>query len=329
MSNEDPRSELPPVPSDFLPQPDGPPPNLETALQPSAEESKPRVWTVLVTLLVVTVVYLGVSTVFLILTMVLFAGKSGPSAKDQTIDQLLDAVFTQPASIFLLLVPGQLAILAITICATVLSPSPFVARLSLNRPTWPWWTTVAAVLAAPFFSFLWSLVLSGFFESSEYLEKMATMFRSTADGFGIVPTLLCIAALPAFSEEWLFRGYVQTRLAQRWRPWVAILVSSLLFAAFHMEPIHVIAVFPIGLWFGYISWRCASILPAMLAHAYNNALSLIGVIYDQSEALDATMSSISNQLTVFLGLPALVVFLGYLAVSRTPSSEIVSVEGEP
>lgn len=328
MSTEDPRSGLPPVPSDFLPQPDGPPPNLETALQESAEESKPRVWTVLVTLLVVTVVYLGVSIVFLILAMVLFADKAEPTANNQSLDALFDTVFAHPASILLLLVPGQLAILAITICATVLSPSPFAARLSLNRPTWPWWTTVAAVLAAPFCSFLWSIVVSGLFDSSAYLEKMAMMFRTTADGFGIIPTLLCIAALPAFSEEWLFRGYVQTRLTQRWRPWLAILVSSFLFAAFHMEPIHVIAVFPIGLWFGYISWRCASIIPAMLAHAYNNALSLIGVIYDRSEAMDTTMSSVANQLTVFLGLPALMIFLGYLAATRTRGPDVAPHEQE-
>ncbi len=328
MSIEDSHSDLHPMTADLPSQP-GTSHNGEPAPQSSAGESKPRVWTVLVTLLVVTAVYLGVSTVSLILAMVLFAGKSGPAAKGQTIDQLFDAVFTQPASIFFLLVPGQLAILAITVCATVLSPSRFVARLSLNRPTWPWWTTVAAVLAAPFCSFLWSLVLSGFFESSEYLEKMATMFQATAEGFGIVPTLLCIAALPAVSEEWLFRGYVQTRLAQRWRPWLAILVSSLLFAAFHVEPVHVIAVFPIGLWFGYISWRSASILPAMLAHAYNNALSLIGVIYDRSEALDATMSSIANQLTVFLGLPSLLVFFVYLAATRSRGPEIAASGLEP
>ena len=136
------------------------------------------------------------------------------------------------------------------------------------------------------------------------------------DGFGIGVSLLCFAALPAFSEEWLFRGYVQTRLAQRWSPWLAILVSSLLFAVFHGDPVHVIFVFPIGLWLGYISWRSGSIIPAMLAHAYNNSLSLIGAVYDQADALDTGMAAFSDQLIVFLGLPGLLVFIGYRIASR-------------
>jgi hypothetical protein len=161
------------------------------------------------------------------------------------------------------------------------------------------------------------MVISNFVEPNAFLEKMESMFQSTTENFGFGVTLLCIAVVPAFSEEWLFRGYVQTRLAQRWSPWLAILVSSLLFAVFHLDPVHVLAVFPMGLWLGFISWRCGSIIPAMIAHTYNNSLSLIGVVYDQTDSLDATMSSFANQTTVYLGVPALLVFIGYLIACRS------------
>jgi membrane protease YdiL (CAAX protease family) len=285
----------------------------------STLEPKPRLWTVFLTTLTATLSYLGISLASLFIAVVVVAALSAQDSTKRAPDETLNLIFSHPASIFYLLIPGHVALLGIAIFAAVLSPTPFAARLSLNRPAWPWWATVAAVLTAPFFSFLWSMVISNFVEPNAYLEIMETMFRSTTENFGFGATLLCIAVMPAFSEEWLFRGYVQTRLAQRWTPWLAILVSSILFAVFHLDPVHVLAVFPMGLWLGFISWRCGSIIPAMLAHTYNNALSLIGVVYDQSDSLDASLSSFANQATVFLGVPGLLVIFSYLITSRSPS----------
>jgi len=283
----------------------------------STQDSKPRLWTVFLTTLSATLCYLGISLASLVIAVIVVAAMSGGDPSKRSSDEMMNLVFAHPASIFYLLIPGQVALLGIAIFAAILSPTPFAARLSLNRPTWPWWATVAAVLTAPFLSFLWSMVISNFVEPNSFLEQMEGMFRSTTANFGFGVTLLCVAVMPAFSEEWLFRGYVQTRLAQRWSPWLAILVSSLLFAVFHLDPVHVLAVFPMGLWLGFISWRCGSIIPAMIAHTYNNSLSLVGVVYDQTDSLDATMSSFANQATVYLGVPALLVIFSYLIVSRS------------
>jgi hypothetical protein len=283
----------------------------------STQEPKPRLWTVFLTTLSATLCYLGISLASLVIAIIVVAAMSGGDPSKRSSDEMMNLVFAHPASIFYLLIPGHIALLGIAIFAAILSPTPFAARLSLNRPTWPWWATVAAVLTAPFLSFLWSMVISNFVEPNAFLEKMESMFQSTTENFGFGVTLLCIAVVPAFSEEWLFRGYVQTRLAQRWSPWLAILVSSLLFAVFHLDPVHVLAVFPMGLWLGFISWRCGSIIPAMIAHTYNNSLSLVGVVYDQTDSLDATMSSFANQVTVYLGVPALLVIFSYLIVSRS------------
>ena len=284
-------------------------------------ESKPRLWTVFVTTLCAALLYLGVALASgFIIGILNSATMSGEDLSKLSLDEVVKLVsayvFAHPALVFFLLIPGPIALLGITVFAAIRSPVPFVSRLSLTRPSWPWWVTVAAVLAAPFVSFLWSILRSGFVDSNQFMEMFVKMSRSMTDGFGIGVSLLCFAALPAFSEEWLFRGYVQTRLAQRWSPWLAILVSSLLFAVFHGDPVHVISVFPIGLWLGYISWRSGSIIPAMLAHAYNNSLALIGAVYDQTDALDIGMASFSDQLVVFLGLPGLLVFIGYRIASR-------------
>jgi len=56
---------------------------------------------------------------------------------------------------------------------------------------------------------------------------------TTVDPFMIVLFLLAFV-LQGMGEEALFRGYLMTSLARRNNPWVAIIVSSLMFAAFHV-----------------------------------------------------------------------------------------------
>ena len=45
-----------------------------------------------------------------------------------------------------------------------------------------------------------------------------------------------------------------------------------------MDFVHVIAVFPLGLFLGIIAWRSGSIFPAMLGHFVNNVISVVAVV---------------------------------------------------
>jgi membrane protease YdiL (CAAX protease family) len=288
-------------------------PRSETQI--SAKASKPRIWSIVLTTLAATLTYAAISVITVFVGIAILTA-SGKNINFASAEELTNALMSLPSPVLLLIVPPHLGLLAIVILAAILSPSPFTKRLTLNRPTWPWWVTIAAVLAAPFCSFLWSIVVNSLFESNAHMEQMSEMFQATSEGMGILVALLCIAALPSFSEEWLFRGYIQSRLTQRWSPWIGILISSVLFAAFHMDPLHVIAVLPLGIWLGFISYRCASIIPAMLAHAYNNTISLISVVYEQADALDTSTSSFTNQLIIFLGVPSLLIFIAYLVATH-------------
>lgn len=288
-------------------------PTSET--QSAVKVSKPRIWSVVLTMVLASLVYVAISVIVVAIGIVIL-NISGKNVSMNSSEEMMESLITLfPSPVLFLIVPPHLGILGVVILAAVLSPSPFTQRLALTRPNWPWWVTIATVLVAPFFSFLWSIVINSMFDSNAYMEQMSEMFQTSSEGMGFAITLLCIAVMPAFSEEWLFRGYIQSRLTQRWRPWLAVLVSSILFAGFHMEPLHVIAVLPLGIWLGFISYRCASIIPAMLAHAYNNTLSLISVVYEQSDALDTSTSSLTNQLIIYLGIPSLLIFIAYLVVT--------------
>lgn len=78
------------------------------------------------------------------------------------------------------------------------------------------------------------------------------------------------------SEEIFFRGYIQTRLATRWRSWSAIVVTAALFGAMHFDLIHTPFALLAGLCLGWLAERSGSILPSMLAHCVNNLVSVVG-----------------------------------------------------
>ncbi len=52
-------------------------------------------------------------------------------------------------------------------------------------------------------------------------------------------------------------------------------VSSLVFAAAHLEPTHILLVLPLGLLFGWLRWRTGSLLPSMVAHIVNNSFAVL------------------------------------------------------
>ena len=64
---------------------------------------------------------------------------------------------------------------------------------------------------------------------------------------------------------------MSSELLERWRPWTAIMVTSVIFAAVHLMPHAILAAFPLGLWFGVIAWRTGSIGPSIACHFFVNS----------------------------------------------------------
>jgi membrane protease YdiL (CAAX protease family) len=89
----------------------------------------------------------------------------------------------------------------------------------------------------------------------------------------LVAAVAVVVAPPC--EEIAFRGYVQTTLALRRRPAVAIGGSAALFAAMHLDPVRFPALLVLGAVFGWLTWRAGSIWPSVAAHATNNAITSV------------------------------------------------------
>lgn len=88
---------------------------------------------------------------------------------------------------------------------------------------------------------------------------------------GMYALLALVMALgPGVTEELAFRGFILAGLRSRLGPGAAVLVTALLFALLHVDPLHMVLAFPPGLFLGYLVIRTGSLYPAIVAHAMNN-----------------------------------------------------------
>jgi membrane protease YdiL (CAAX protease family) len=90
----------------------------------------------------------------------------------------------------------------------------------------------------------------------------------------LAPSLVVIAGLAPLVEELVFRGLLYGWVAGRWGTVAAWIVSSLAFAAAHVEPAHIILVLPLALWFGWLRRRTDSLWPSLVAHMVNNGFAV-------------------------------------------------------
>jgi membrane protease YdiL (CAAX protease family) len=205
--------------------------------------------------------------------------------------------------LILLVLPSQIMFFLVPVAAASLSRQPFLARLGLERGSAPFWVWALFVAGTPTVGVLSSLLLSSIAEEmSEQIKLMEEMIRAHNRDF-FPGLLVLVAVLPGVVEELMFRGYVQSRLIQRWHPVAAILVSAILFSAAHLDPLHALGVLPLGLWLGLIAWRTGSVLPAIACHVANNAAAVCMSKYGTDAPLpkdDVTLGILAISVPAFL-----------------------------
>ena len=101
-------------------------------------------------------------------------------------------------------------------------------------------------------------------------DSLLSLYENMTTGWAVV-FIITIGVLPGIGEELFFRGFFQRRMLQRYRPWVAIGVTSVVFGLFHITPHGIALATIIGVWLGVIAWRTNSIWPSACCHAFINS----------------------------------------------------------
>ena len=157
--------------------------------------------------------------------------------------------------------------------------------------------------------------LAGLGERSAMATIRSVLQRAAgADLFGAV---LVIGVLAGTAEEIFFRGYMQTRLRQRWPAPRAIAATSVCFSILHVDPsgIHVVLAFALSVYLGFVAELTGSALPAIVCHVVNN------VVYTLQTALGGTITDPRTNVLLAIGCGALfVAVISWLRTARPPAT---------
>lgn len=119
---------------------------------------------------------------------------------------------------------------------------------------------------------IWAAQEHGFGESSEALGAVLGADRTP---LALVLTFIAGAVLAPIGEELLFRGILLPQLAQMMRPWLAIVVSALLFGALHeAHGIARIGPMVIGVILGWARLRSGTLWTPIAIHMIVNTTAL-------------------------------------------------------
>jgi len=113
--------------------------------------------------------------------------------------------------------------------------------------------------------------------------------------------ILTMVILPAVTEELLIRGVVLSEYEQ-YGTARAVILSALIFALFHANPMHFFSLLVAGICYGLLTLLFDSVWPALIAHLFNNGTALL-LYYNKnyvSYILEDTIFLIILLVAVFL-----------------------------
>ncbi len=134
----------------------------------------------------------------------------------------------------------------------------------------------------------------------DHLVQERTQFFDEVPRLSIAP-IIVFSLFVGLHEEVLFRGLILARLRAVCRStWLAVIISSLIFGAFHagQGPIGVVQTSTVGLILACVATLTRSVWPALLTHALFDTIGLVGIpflqehlpkLLDQATSMPATM----------------------------------------
>ncbi len=143
------------------------------------------------------------------------------------------------------------------------------------------------------------------------------MLDSLVQSAPLILILPLLSILPGVSEELLFRGAFQRSISNAA---LAIPLSALLFAAYHLDPHHVVAVVPLGLYLASLAHLTQSTAVTIVAHVGNNAVAVAaGVWLGSGEGALPSPMSAADIAAIPLGwiVAAIAMYVVWWSVRRT------------
>ena len=137
------------------------------------------------------------------------------------------------------------------------------------------------------------------YKQMQLMEDKATeltnFFLSMNSIWELLFNLFLIALIPSIGEELFFRGIIQKKLGNILKsPHVAVILTSFIFSAIHMQFFGFLPRFALGVILGYLFFYSRNLCTSILAHFINNAMGVLLMYSSFSENLNADITNLEN-----------------------------------
>lgn len=110
--------------------------------------------------------------------------------------------------------------------------------------------------------------------------KLTLVFFQDKSTIGLIVNLLVMGLVAALSEELFFRGLLQQMLVKnRVNAHVAIILTAVLFSAFHLQFFGFLPRLFLGIILGYLYHITQNLWVSITAHFFNNAFAVVAAHY--------------------------------------------------
>jgi membrane protease YdiL (CAAX protease family) len=172
-----------------------------------------------------------------------------------------------------LLIHSGIIIISIACTALVIKSRNLIAIfnvLNFKKSIWRYYLIAVVFAVVIWFADFW---LQHFYFLDDG-RKDGLALQAEIKQFGILSIVASSCLLAPIAEEILFRGILLKGLLEKVSPFVAILISSLLFAAIHFSTQDFISLFVAAFGYALLTVKSNSIQPALLAHFLNNSVTV-------------------------------------------------------
>ena len=232
---------------------------------------------------------------------------------DLVIAQIVAPVLIMiPCTIYLLVTTGNLDKAVLT--QTIMIPAQLAGQIMMGIYLWKagYISTkkeAGSLVSAPYLLGSAVAILTSGFVVSSLMSLLDWIPNIMEQSFDILQSgwggILAIAIVGPVLEELLFRGAITKALLQQYNPTKAILISALLFGAFHINPAQILPAFLIGILLAWTYYKTGSLIPCIFMHILNNSLSVyLSIKYPEAENMDDLIS----------GTPYLIILIGAIVI---------------
>jgi membrane protease YdiL (CAAX protease family) len=170
-----------------------------------------------------------------------------------------------------------------------------------------------------------------YFKSKEAERAVQEAALININSFGrYVLSMIIIALLPAVFEEFCFRGGIQNILTRWFKgPWIAIILTSIIFSAVHVSYYGFFVRFALGIVLGLVFYYSGSLWLSILFHFLYNGLQ-VTALYVATMQGDKSGKEIEENFPLWAGIIALVfiifAFIKFRQISLVQQQKYVMPE---